>query len=362
MLEVKSNVQYVDPGYLLFESDGSLVARRFDPVTATVSGEPIVVSDTVAYFKSTGLAHFSAARTGVVAYQPHGDQSRIALFDRTGRQISIIRPTDNYGTVSLAPDGRRLFFARMDRRISTLDIWMLEIERGVESRVTNDPRTDAFPLWGPGDTLIYSIAKGTPPRLFRRDLATGKDEELSPAGFGLQQPTSVTATADGQHILYAQRTPRGNYDLMARRISDNTTIPFRESAADESDGRFSPDGRFVAYSSDESGRSEIIVAPFPAGPGITASIDGGHSPRWSADGSELFFIAADGELMAAGIRTISGMEVGRPAPLFSTRTTDGPWGDYAVTRDGRFMAIVRTQIGSQQPMTVLVNWPQTPLR
>src|SRR5918994_745541 len=96
VMEVKSNVQYVDPGYLLFESDGSLVARRFDPVTGTVSGDQIVVSDTVTYFKSTGLAHFSAGRTGVVAYQSHGDEARIALFDRTGRQTALIRPTGDY--------------------------------------------------------------------------------------------------------------------------------------------------------------------------------------------------------------------------------------------------------------------------
>ncbi len=358
VMEVKSNVQYVDPGYLLFGSDGSLVARQFDAVTGTVSGDPMVVSDTVTYFKSTGLAHFSAGRTGVVAYQPHGDESRIALFDRSGRQTVLVS-TGNYGTLSLSPDGRRVLFGRMDRRMSTLDIWMLELERGVENRVTNDPRTDAFPLWGPADTLIFSVAQGSSPRLFRRELATGKDQELSPAGSGLQQPTSVSA--DGQFILYAQRTPRGNFDLMVRRLADNTTIPFRESAADESDGRFSPEGRLVAYTSDESGRSEVIVAPFPSGQGMTVSIEGGRAPRWSADGRDLFFIAADGELMAAPIRATPAIEVGRPVRLFATRT-DGGWGDYSVTPEGQFMAVVHTQVGSQQPMTVLVNWPQTPLR
>jgi Tol biopolymer transport system component len=357
VMEVKSNVQYVDPGYLLFESDGSLVARRFDPVTGTVTGDQIVVSDTVTYFKSTGLAHFSAGRTGVVAYQPHGDEAHIALFERSGRQTALIRPTGDYGTVSLAPDGRRVLFTRMDPRMSTFDIWMLELERGVENRVTNDPRTDAFSLWGPAGTVIFSVAKGSPPRLFRRELATGKDQELSPHGVGLQHPTSVSA--DGQFILYAQRTPRGNFDLMVRRLADNSTVAFRESAADESDGRFSPDGRFVAYVSDESGRSEVIVAPFPSGPGVTVSIAGARSPRWSADGRELFFIAADGELMAAPIRATPALEVGRAARLFTTHTTDGPWGDYAVTPEGRFMAIVRTRIGSQQPMRVIVNWPAT---
>lgn len=360
VLEVKSNVHYVDPGYLLFASDNSLVARRFDPATGTVSGEPIVVSDKVTYFRSTGLADFSAARTGVVAFQPHGDEARIALFDRSGRQTALVRPTGNYGTLSLSPDGRRVLFGKMDPRMSTLDVWMLELERGVETRVTNDPRTDAFPLWGPANTVIYSVAKGSAPRLFRRDFATGTDQELSPAGLGLQSPTSVSA--DGRFILYEQRTPRGNFDLMVRRLADNTTIPFRESAADESDGRFSPDGRFVAYVSDESGRPEVMVAPFPAGPGITVSAGGGHVPRWTPDGKELFFAASDGELMAVPIRATPAIEVGQPARLFSTRMTDGRWGDYVVTPEGRFMVIVRTQIGSEQPMSVLVNWPQMVMR
>jgi dipeptidyl aminopeptidase/acylaminoacyl peptidase len=178
---------------------------------------------------------------------------------------------------------------------------------------------------------------------------------LSKPGLGLQQPTSVSA--DGNFVLYAQRTTRGNYDLMVRRLSDNSTTAFRESPADESDARFSPDARFVAYTSDETGRDEVIVAPFPSGPGVTASIGGGRAPRWSADGRELYYISAEGELMAAGVRATGGLDVARPARLFTTRTTEGSWGDYTATPDGGFIAVVRTRIGSQQPLTVVVNWP-----
>ena len=355
VMDVKSNVQYVEPGYLVYVADGSLVARRFDPIAGTVSGDPIQVGDRVLYFKATGLGHFSTSRNGVVAYHPDEDESRVALFERSGREAARIRPVANYQQLSLAPDARRLLFDRIDPRTGTLDVWVLDLQRGVETRVTNEPRTDTFALWGPRDSVIFSVASGSAPRLFRRDLATGKDEELSPPGSGLQRPTSVSP--DGEFVLYGQRTPRGNFDIMLRRLADNQTLPFRQSAADESDGQFSPDGRLVAYVTDETGRPEVVVAPFKSGIANTpVSIDSGHSPRWSADGRELFFIASDGELMAVPVRMAPSLEVGPPVRLFTTRGPDGPWGAYQVTPNGQFLAVVRTQIASQQPMTVVMNW------
>jgi Tol biopolymer transport system component len=356
VLDVRSNVQYVDPGYLLYAREGSLTARRFDPRTGSVTGDPILVSERVRYFRPTGLAHFAASTNGVIAYQHAEDQSRIATFDRTGRQLADVRTSGEYiQGLSLSSDWRRLLYERIDPRTSSLDIWVLELERGVETRVTNDPRTDAFPLWGPAGSVIFSVAAGSAPRLFRRDLNTGRERELSPHGGGLQRPTSVSP--EGHLVLYAQRTARGNFDLMVRRLADNSTVPYRESAADESDGRFSPDGRLVAFVSDESGRPQVMVAPFPSGPATPVSIAGGRSPRWSPDGRALFFVAADGELMSAPVRVTTALDVGRPSRLFSTRTPEGPWSDFAVMPDGRFFAIVQTRLASQQPMNVIVNWP-----
>jgi Tol biopolymer transport system component len=355
LLDVKSNVQYVEPGYLLFASDGSLVARRFDPAAGTISGDLIPVGDRVTYFKATGLAQFSASRTGVVASQPNEDISRIAVFDRTGREKAALQPAQAYyQTLNLSPDGRRLLFDKTDPRAQTLDIWMLDLQRGVEQRVTDDPRTDTFPLWGPAGTIIHAVASGSAPRLFKRDLATGKDHELSPHGVGLQTPTSVSP--DGRFVLYSQRTDRGTFDLMVRRLEDNQTLPFRQTAANESDGQFSPHGTLVAYVSNESGRPEIMVAPFPTGAGVTASSGGAFSPRWSADGRELFYIGSDGMLRSAPVQRTPSLDVGRPTLHFSTRTSDGFWRAYVVADQG-FYAIVHTQVGAQLPMSVLVNWP-----
>jgi Tol biopolymer transport system component len=356
IVDVKSSAQYVDPGYLLFVNDGSLVARRFDWTSGTLSGEVTRVADRVAHFRATGLAQFAASRNGLVVFQSHVDEGRIAIFDRSGRESGSLRPVGpGYQTLSLSSDGRRLLFDRLDPAVSALEAWMIDVDRSVETRITNDPRTDAFPTWGPGASMLFSVASGSSPRLFRRDLSTGKEEELSPRGLGLQQPTSVSP--DGAWLLYRQRTDRGTFDLMVRRLADNQTVPFRATAADEVDGRFSPDGRLVAYVSDESGQPQIMLASFPAGPSITVSAGAATTPRWRRDGRELSFIAADGVLMVAPISGPPGApEVGRAARLFTTRTLDGPWGAYEVAPDGRFYAIVRTQIAAQRPMTVILNW------
>ena len=355
VLNIKSNVQYVDPGYLLYASDATLVARRFDLSSGVVSGDPIVVGDRVNYFRTTGLAQFSASRTGVIAYQAHGDDSRLAMFDRTGRELAQVGASGGYQYIRLSADERTLVFTRNDPRTSTFDIWTRDLNRGSETRLTTDPSTEVMPQWGPHGTLIYSAVRGSAPRLFRRILATGKDEELSPEGVGMQSATSVSP--DGASFLYSQRTDRGNYDLLVRRLSDNATLPFRTSDASETDARFSPDGKLVAFVTDETGRNEVVIAPFPSGAATSVSAAGGTTPRWSANGRELLYVSADGELMAVPVRPGQAAEIGNAVRLSGARARDGEWGEFEVMSDGRLLAAVRTRISSQQPLTVIVNWP-----
>ena len=354
VLKVKSNVQYVDPGYLLYSSDATLVARRFDLATGAISGDPIVVGDHISYFRATGLAPFSASRTGVIAYQANQDESRMAIFDRTGRELAQVG-TGGALHVRLSADERMLLFSRIDPRTSTFDIWTRDLDRGLETRITTDPATDVMANWAPDGTLIYSAVRGAAPRLFRRTLATGKDEELSPEGVGMQTATSVSP--DGSSFLYSQRTDRGNYDLMIRRFSDNATTPFRTSPASEEDARFSPDGKLVAFVTDETGRGEVVVAPFPSGPTTPVSTTGGANPRWSSNGRELLYITPDGELMAVPVQPGPPVTIGKAARLSAARAPDGRWGEFEVMADGRLLAVVRTRVASQQPMTVIVDWP-----
>ena len=178
---------------------------------------------------------------------------------------------------------------------------------------------------------------------------------MSPDGLGMQGATSVSP--DGASFLYSQRTDRGNYDLMIRGLSDNTTTPFRTSEASETDARFSPDGKLVAFVTDETGRNEVVIAAFPSGAATPVSTAGGTTPRWSANGRELLYVAADGELMAVPVRPGQPAEIGNAVRLSGARAHDGQWGEFEVMSDGRLLAVVRTRISSQQPLTVIVNWP-----
>ncbi|MCA1648908.1 MAG: hypothetical protein LC753_01100 [Acidobacteria bacterium] len=256
VLRVKSAAQYLDPGYLVFAHDSTLIARRFDAATGTLRGDPIAIADRANHFLSTGTAQFSASRNGVIAYLPHRDESHIAAFDRSGRELAEVRPRGGYQRLRVVARGRELLFDRVDPRTTTWDVWRLELDRGVETRLTNDPGSEVFALLDVDGNMIYSAARGGgPPRLYRRNLATAVDEQLVTDQPGMQMVSDLSP--DGRWLLYSQRSARGNFDLLALSLSDRHVVPVRRSPADEEGGHFSRDGEYVAFISDESGRQGV---------------------------------------------------------------------------------------------------------
>jgi Tol biopolymer transport system component len=207
----KSNAQYVDPGYLLFVQDSSLIARRFDAATGALSGDPIAVASPIVYFFSTALAQFSASRTGMIAFHSHTDLTRVAMVDRSGKELETVRQPAGYQSLRLSRDGRQLLFDRTDPRTTAFDVFLFETDRGAETQLTSNVGTEAYPVWGPRDTIIYMSVSGGAPRLTRRALHSGAEEPIGPDGLGLQQPSDVSP--DGQWLVYSQRTTRGDFDL-----------------------------------------------------------------------------------------------------------------------------------------------------
>jgi Tol biopolymer transport system component len=277
-------VKYVEPGYLVFGRDGTLLAQRFDLSTTRIVGEPFPIAEPVRYFLSTGVSTFTTSLSGVLVYQSHREHGRIVWLDRAGREVGTIAEDSGHSRVRLAPDGRRVLFSRTRPNTGTLDIWLFDAERGVEQQLTTDRMSEAGGIWVTSDSVIFSGR--TPPHLMQRDLRTNAEEELFPApAFQLTEDISP----DGKTFLFTQRTPRGNFDIWTMPVNPRgAAAPLIETPFDEYSPRFSPDGRYVAFASDESGRYEVYVAALPYTGGKTrVSAAGGWLPRWSRDGREL---------------------------------------------------------------------------
>ncbi len=365
VLPAISSAQYVDPGYLVFAREGTLLGQRFDLATGRVTGEPFSIAEPVRYFFSSAWAAFTASPNGALAYESSADRSRLAWIDRSGRELGSVGVPASNNRVRISPDGRSALFDRAQPGIGSLDLWTVDLVRGTETRLTSDPQSEVAGAWAPdGSAVVFSAARGGPPHLFRKNLATGVEEELLPAG-PLQFVQDVSP--DGRTVVFQQRIRRGDVDVFALPLSGNRTpSPVLQSPFDEWDACLSPDGRLLAFVSNESGRPEVYLTPFPGAGARTRVSTGGlrttpsrpgamRSVVWSRDGRELFYVSADRELLAVPVRATGALEVGVPVALF---TLTGPaWNSFDVSADGkRFLAVVPEVVGSEQPLTVVLNW------
>ncbi|HEY6146863.1 MAG TPA: hypothetical protein VIZ69_04165, partial [Thermoanaerobaculia bacterium] len=356
ILAAKSAVQYVDPGYLVFAKDGALLAQRFDPESGRVTGEPLSVAERVRYFLTTGSASFAASPTGTLAYQSRENVRRLSWFDRTGRELGSLGPRGNIVSVSIAHDGRRALFDRARPGIGTYGVWSVDLERGTETPVTPGPDTEVYPFWLPGERDIgYSIDRGGSAQLFRRNLATGKEEKLLP-GAGIFQ-FAQDVSPDGQSLVYLEASEHGWFDVWTLPLTGGgKPAAFLRAPFSKIKVRFSPDGRYLAMISKEAGQPDVYVTPYP-GPGerIRVSTGGARSLRWSRDG-EILFLSGDNRVMSVAIQTTPSLKIGPPTELFTLKEKSA-WDDFDVSPDGkRFLAVVPEVDGDELPLDVIVNW------
>jgi serine/threonine protein kinase len=351
-----STVQWVEPGYLVFARDGTLVAQRFDLAAERLVGEPIPIADPVEYLYQTAKAGFTASRNGILAYRSDLDVHRLLWFDRAGKELGSIGAPGKYQLGSISRDGNSVAFDRSDPRSGAQDLWVFDLKRTVETRITSAPSSDAFPKWIGDHALVFVAAPSGPPHLFRKDLASGETRELTPVS-ALQTATDVTT--DDSTLAYNQRTPRGNFDIWTLSLSGPAAPkPFLSSPFNEVDLRFSPDGRAAAWTSDESGRQELYVAPRSTpGSRTRVSPDGAGVPVWSRSGEELFYLTPDGRLMTVTIKTTPSLSIGTPALLFTIKGKG--WQSFDVAPDGRFLAVVPQIFAGEQPLNVVLNWTAT---
>ena len=361
-----SEVQYADPGFLVFAREGVLLGQRFDPVGGRTRGEPFSIAGHVRYFLTTRAAAFALSRAGTLAYQPQEDVTRLVWFDRSGRRLGTVGPPGRYLNVRISGDGRRAIFDRARETTGTLDIWSVDLERGAENPITSEPNSEFAPILLPGEkSIAYSASRGRGPHLLRRDLATGRDEELlsEEQFFSLAQDVSP----DGRSLVYTRLSQTGIFNVWMLPLSDGgRPSALLESAFNMREVRFSPDGKFLAMISNESGRPEVYVTSFP-GPGerVRVSTGGAGHLRWSRDGRELFYISSDRTMVSVPVRTDPALEIGAPTPLFSIRKGGtesgaldrGITSGFDVTPDGkRFLVVVPEVLGDELPLTIVANW------
>jgi eukaryotic-like serine/threonine-protein kinase len=357
-----SNVQWVDPDYLVFAQEGVLVAQRFDQASGQIVGAPVSIAEPVDRFLSSGMAMFTTSRTGTIAYQSHANVEQLVWVDRTGKGVGTVGAPGNYLNVRLSPDGGTVLFERTKAGIGTWDLWTTHLARGVETRLTSDPGSEAYPVWLPdGRAILFAVGRSGGLNLARKRLDTAIEDELLPEG--TQQRRPIDVSPDGHTLLFTERTARGNLNIFTLPLAGPATPSalFR-SRFNETDPRFSPDGRAMAFTSDESGQFEVYVAPFPptggkapVSSGIAPGSDLQQGARWSHDSRVLFYVSADRRLMAVPVRTTPMPEVGKPAPLFALQGRT--WVDFAVAADSkRFLAVVPQAFAGEQPLTVILNW------
>ncbi len=354
---ISSRVEYVDPGFLVFARDGALVAQRFDPASGRLSGPLLSLAPAVRYFYSNKWAAFATSRNGMLAYSGQGNVSRLSWFDRSGRLLGKIGSEGAGDTINVAisPDGHSVLFDRTRPDLGTFDIWMIDLARGVETRVTSEPDTEFDPVWLPdGKHLVYSVVRhGQTPQIVRRELAGGPEDPLLPPG-SFQEAMAVSR--DGRRLLFSQRPAAGTFGVWTLSLAgDPVPAPLVTSKSQQETARFSPDDGFVAFISDESGQPEAYVeALAPDRQRVRISTGGATLLRWSRDGKEIFYASPDGKLYAVPIRVSPALQVGAPAVLFSL-PAEG-WEAFDVASDGRFLAAIQEVSATTVPLSVVSNW------
>lgn len=354
-----SRVQYAEPGHLLYVLDGMLVAHPFDADAGKLTGEPIPLADNIGS-SAVGLADFSASLDRSLAFRSGESGGRqLRWFDREGRALGEVAEADEFRNFRLSPDGKRVATEIVDQTTGNLDLWVHDLERGTASRFTFDPGNDSGPMWANDGQSLFYTAPGDGSFSLVRKAATG----AGASEVVLTSERMIFAgdiTPDGKQLLYMVNSADTTWDIWALALDGSgDTFPLLQTEFVEVRPSLSPDGRWFAYNSSESGRAEVYVRQFP-GPGgqWQLSTDGGVEPVWSADGREIFYVDSGRNLVSVPVSAGTTFEAGLPEPLFSPPLYPVTQRErFVVTEDGSRFLILSTASGEAvRPTTVVLNW------
>jgi serine/threonine protein kinase len=361
-------------GWLLFLRDQTIMAQPFDSKRLELIGEPLPVAGQVV--SAYGFWFHSASTNGVLVYRSGGalEKSQLTWFDRQGKILGTAGERGMYGGLALSPDGSRAAVGWAPTQSSaSWDIWLIDFARGTNTRFTfaQQNSSSGRPVWSPdGTRIIFSSNLTGPENLYQKPTSGFKKEELLLKSSQVCDPTSWSS--DGRFVLYSALYPKTKADLMILPLESGKELPFLRTEFNEFDGHFSPDMRWVAYVSDETGNDEVYVTGFSRASGGAVSEPGGKwliskgggaGPRWRGDGKELYYRAPDGKAMAVEIAAGTAFVAGMPKALFQapveilTLAMTGRHRNWDVSPDGkRFLLSTPVAESPLTPITVILNW------
>ena len=353
LIEGGSSVAYAE-GRLVFLRENRLVAQPFDVNRLELTGEPKPITEQVE-LAGPSWTPFSVAKSGLLAYQPaSGPGSQLVWFDRAGRQLGTLGEPADYGDIVLSPDGRRAAVTVLDSTVNTRNIWVFDISRGIRTRVTFDPADDVSPTWSAdGTQLVFASNRMGHFDIYRKSASGVGTEEVVFKDDSEKYP--IAWSPDTRSILYWTFGPEGA-QVRLLRLDDRTSTTFIGPPANPA--RISRDGRWAVYYSNESGRSEVYVVPFPKPSERTQlSNAGGSLPQWRGDGREVFYLGPENKLIAVSLEERGGeLEAAAPHALFDVRPA-GPRSFFDVLPDGqRFLINSPRSESLSSSITLLQNW------
>jgi len=358
VLKAGANAAYAAPGYLVFYRDKTLLAQRFDWKQFAVSGEPTALLTDVQYLSNVKRAVFAVSNSGLLLAQG-GNGAAISQpmwFDRNGRQLGVVGQPGVYGNVSIAPNGKSVAVSLTDIESQNTDVWTYDSLRGNAKRLTFDTAIDRVPIWSPdAKQLVFTSNRQLNIDLYIKNADGTQDEKSVVSDEFNKYPNDWSR--DGKYILYTRGA-----DLWFVTVPELKSSLCLKAVSVLRNGQFSPDGKWVAYASNESGKWEIYVTSFPKPEGKwQVSTGGGEQPRWRGDAKELFYVSSDNKMMAAPVTTASKFDSGTPVALFQINPREQvSLNDvfvYDVRRDGQeFLINTRVRQPETTSMSVVLNW------
>jgi len=356
-----SEGQYAS-SHIVFMRQSTLLAVAFDPRSLAISGEPSVIADDAERDLGRSKGDFTVSEGGTVAYHPgtHTSWTQLVWLDRSGRRLGSVGEPGIMGEPELSPNGKRAAVSVLDAASRTVQIWLYDLAGGAGSRFTLGSWASRFPIWSPDGSRVYfsSNRKGSGDLYVKPASGTGDEKQVFHSE-GWVWPSDCSR--DGRFLTFTQGSVAGDRQVAIRVLplsgEGKATIVSSEKVK-EAVARISPDSRWIAYESEESGRGEIQVAAFP-GPGgkWQVSTGGGGYVRWRRDGKELFFINSEEEMMAVDVRAGTSFEFGTPKALFKLPPIPNTnYWYYDVAPGGDRFLVTVPVVTKQAPLSLVLNW------